>query len=98
MCGNAILTGIMGYLADPHAHPLWHLVDGIIARDADVRAKQVDEHRAILRAIGERDGDAAAETMTSHLGAVSTRLFGRRCLSPAWLGLCAADKWLPKTH
>jgi GntR family transcriptional regulator, uxu operon transcriptional repressor len=76
VCGNAILTGIMGYLADPHAHPLWYLVDGIIARDADVRVKQVDEHGAILRAIGERDGDAAAEAMTSHLGAVSTRLFG----------------------
>jgi DNA-binding FadR family transcriptional regulator len=76
VCGNAILTGIMGYLIDPHAHPLWYLVDGIIARDAEVRAKQIEEHRAVLRAIGARDGDAAAEAMTAHLRAVSNRFFG----------------------
>jgi DNA-binding FadR family transcriptional regulator len=76
VCGNGILTGIMAYLVDPYAHPLWHLVDGIIARDAEVRAKQVEEHRAVLRAIGGRDADAAAEAMASHLRAVSTRFFG----------------------
>ncbi len=76
VCGNAILTGIMGYLADPNAHPLWYLVDEIMARDGEVRAKQVEEHRAILRAIAERDGDAAADAMTAHLGAISTRVFG----------------------
>lgn len=76
VCGNTILASITGYLADPSAHPLWYLVEGIIARDPRIRAQQVEEHRAILRAIKDRNGEGAAEAMAAHLGAVSARFFG----------------------
>jgi GntR family uxuAB operon transcriptional repressor len=75
-CGNSILAGLTSHLVNAAEHPLWTLVDGIVVRDPEIRAKQLEEHRAILRAISRGHGDGAAEAMTAHLGALATRIFG----------------------
>jgi DNA-binding FadR family transcriptional regulator len=76
VCGNAILAGLTSHLVDAGEHPLWMLVDAIVVRDPDTRTRQVEEHQAILGAIAQGDGARAAEAMTSHLGALSDRIFG----------------------
>jgi DNA-binding FadR family transcriptional regulator len=75
-CGNTILAGLISHLVDAGEHPLWMLVDGIVVRDPRTRTRQVEEHRAILRAIAMGDGALASEVMTTHLGAISARIFG----------------------
>ena len=80
-CGNATLTSLMSHLVNAAEHPLWLLIDGIVVRDPVTRSKQVEEHRIILNAIIQGRGEVSAEAMTTHLGALSTRIFGKN-LSP----------------
>ncbi len=58
-------------------HPLWALVDGIVVRNPETRDKQLEEHRAILRALSSGRAAQASSAMTEHLGALASRLFGR---------------------
>ena len=81
-CGNSILAGLTSHLVNAAEHPLWTLVDGIVVRDPRTRVKQMEEHRAILRAISRGNGGGAAEAMTAHLGALATRIFGPEQPSP----------------
>lgn len=81
-CGNSILASMMSHLVDVGEHPLWTLVDGIVVRDPHTRARQVNEHRAILHAVAAGDAAGAAEVMTAHLGAVSDRIFGPDQVAP----------------
>jgi DNA-binding GntR family transcriptional regulator len=78
VCGNPILAGLIGQLLGTGKHPLWLLMDGIVARDPVIRAQEVAEHRTILTAIAGGRGEEAEETMAAHLGAHSARIFGTR--------------------
>lgn len=75
-CGNAVLAELTTALIEAENHPLWLVVDGIIVRDASIRGHQLDEHRAILNAITQRDEEAAARAMATHLDALGSRVFG----------------------
>ena len=75
-CGNSVLAGLTSHLVNAAEHPLWALVDGIVVRNPETRTCQLEEHRAILRAIARGHGAAAVAAMTTHLGAVGNRLFG----------------------
>lgn len=75
-CGNSILASITAQLVDAGEHPLWLLVDGLAGRDEAVRARQVDEHRAILDAVAKGDAVTAVDAMAAHLGSLSSRIFG----------------------
>lgn len=75
-CGNSVLAGLTSHLVNAAEHPLWALVDGIVVRNPETRTCQLEEHRAILRAIARGHGAAAVTAMTPHLGALGNRLFG----------------------
>jgi len=75
-CGNSVLAGLTSHLVNAAEHPLWALVDGIVVRNPETRTCQLEEHRAILRAIARGHGAAAVAAMTTHLGALGNRLFG----------------------
>ncbi|MDX6200639.1 MAG: hypothetical protein QOF82_3474 [Frankiales bacterium] len=74
--GNDVLAELTDQLIDPEKHPLWTLVDSLAGRDKDTRAQQLIEHRAILDAIIAGDGELAEQSMTTHLAAMSQRIFG----------------------
>lgn len=76
LSGNAIIASITSHLVDWGEHPLWLLVDSIVARSTATRAAQIREHRTILAAIAGHRGEDAAEAMSLHLGALTTRMFG----------------------
>jgi DNA-binding FadR family transcriptional regulator len=75
-CGNSVLAGLTSHLVNAAEHPMWALVDGIVVRNPETRTCQLEEHRAILRAIARGHGAAAVTAMTTHLGALGNRLFG----------------------
>jgi GntR family transcriptional repressor for pyruvate dehydrogenase complex len=73
-CGNTVLADIVTHLVDTTAHPLWLLVDRIVARNAQIRHQQIKEHRMILDAITRHRPYQAEKSMAEHLGAVSNRI------------------------
>jgi DNA-binding FadR family transcriptional regulator len=75
-CGNSVLAGLTSHLVNAAEHPMWALIDGIVVRNPETRTCQLEEHRAILRAIARGHGTAAVAAMTTHLGALANRLFG----------------------
>jgi GntR family uxuAB operon transcriptional repressor len=74
--GNDVLTHMTEQLIDPDRHPLWTLVDNLAGRDDANRTAQLAEHRMIMQAILDRDPDRAEEAMSSHLEAMTHRIFG----------------------
>lgn len=80
-CGNATLTSLMSHLVNAAQHPLWTLVDAIVVRDPATRERQLDEHSGILSAIEAKDPELASEMMRVHLGALSSRIFGKESSS-----------------
>jgi DNA-binding GntR family transcriptional regulator len=75
-CGNSVLAGLTSHLVNSAEHPLWTLVESIVVRDPQTRTTQVEEHRAILRAVSENRTDVAVTLMTDHLGGLERQLFG----------------------
>lgn len=75
-CGNSILADLTRQLVDVTAHPLWQVVNAMHVRDPAARAEQVAEHRAILEAVEQADGDLAAAEMKHHLGGLEVNIFG----------------------
>jgi DNA-binding GntR family transcriptional regulator len=76
VCGNPVVAGLIAQLLGTGKHPLWLLMDGLVARDPATRAQEVVEHCTILAAIADGRGEEAEETMAAHLGAHSARIFG----------------------
>jgi DNA-binding FadR family transcriptional regulator len=74
--GNAVLAEITEGLLAPERHPLWSLVDSLTGRDDGNRVAQLAEHKAVLRAVLDRDPDAAEQAMTVHMEAMARRVFG----------------------
>jgi DNA-binding GntR family transcriptional regulator len=64
-------------LVNVEHHPLWALVNQQALPNTDSRQTQVDEHRAVLHAIRQRNSEAAAEAMRLHLQALGSSLFDR---------------------
>jgi DNA-binding FadR family transcriptional regulator len=77
-CGNSILADFTVQLVDVTAHPLWQVVNALHVRDPAARTAQISEHREILDAIERGDGDAAADSMLRHLGALEVNIFGSK--------------------
>ncbi len=77
LSGNHVLAGLTSHLVDANEHPLWLLVDSLVAGSPAVRTAQLAEHRAILAAVAEHRGEDAAQAMSRHLGALTRRMFGR---------------------
>jgi DNA-binding FadR family transcriptional regulator len=77
-CGNTVLADIVSGLVDAVAHPLWLLVDRIVARSAKTRHEEVAEHRRILAAVASQRSSDAEESMAEHLGALSNRMLANR--------------------
>jgi DNA-binding GntR family transcriptional regulator len=75
-CGNSILADMTRQLVDVAAHPLWTALNGVSMRTAESRDLQAAEHRRILAAIAEGDGEGAARAMSDHLARIAERLFG----------------------
>ena len=75
-CGNSILADLTRQLVDVTAHPLWQVVNSMHVRDAANRAGQIAEHRDILAAVEEADGDLAAACMHDHLARLEQHIFG----------------------
>jgi DNA-binding FadR family transcriptional regulator len=74
-CGNTLLAGIVGQFVNAESHPLWVLVNQLAVSSLAARQGQLDEHTAILDAIGAGDPDAAARVMAAHLASVDTVIF-----------------------
>jgi DNA-binding FadR family transcriptional regulator len=66
-CGNTLLSDLVCQLVDTERHPLWTLINQHAMSTTAARQGQVEEHRAILRAITDRDPELAASEMRSHL-------------------------------
>lgn len=75
-CGNSLLADIVGQLVNSEKHPLWVLVNQQGLPDAASRQRQVDEHRAVLDAVRSGDAVAAERAMRTHLGELSSAMFG----------------------
>jgi DNA-binding FadR family transcriptional regulator len=75
-CGNSVLASLTSHMVNAAEHPMWTLVDSIVVRNPQTRAKQVEEHRAILQAVSNGHAVAASRAMTDHLGALANRIFG----------------------
>lgn len=67
LCGNAHLSTFLDALVDLEEHPLWTLLNAHAMQDVQSRRGQVDEHRAILTAIRNRDAATATALMAEHL-------------------------------
>lgn len=76
LCGNVILATFAQQLVDATAHPLWILLNGLYLRDAETRAEEIANHRAILDALVARHADDAVRAMSAHLGHLSDGVFG----------------------
>jgi DNA-binding FadR family transcriptional regulator len=76
-CGNSLLADMARQLVNVEHHPLWALVNQQALPNTDSRQTQVDEHRAVLHAIRQRNSEAAAEAMRLHLQALGSSLFDR---------------------
>jgi DNA-binding FadR family transcriptional regulator len=74
-CGNHLLADIVAQLVNVERHPLWALVNQQALPDAPSRQRQVDEHRAILKYVGEGDSNRASTAMAQHLGSLDQRMF-----------------------
>lgn len=74
-CGNSILSGIIEQLVNIESHPLWVLVNQQGLPDPASRQVQVDEHRAVLKAVRGGDPLSAAEAMRNHLGHLDRAIF-----------------------
>lgn len=74
--GNPFLATFCCSLVSVTDHPLWTLLNQQAVQTAPARQGQVDEHRAVVEAIGRRDPDAAAEAMRTHLEALRAVIFG----------------------
>lgn len=74
-CGNSLLAGVIEQLVSIESHPLWVLVNQQGLPDPASRQLQVDEHRAVLKAVQEGDGVSAAEAMRAHLSHLDRAMF-----------------------
>lgn len=74
-CGNSLLAGVIAQLVNIESHPLWVLVNQHGLPDPASRQLQVDEHRAVLKAVQDGDGVSAAEAMRAHLGHLDRAIF-----------------------
>ena len=75
-CGNLILGEVVTQLVDVNDHPLWVLLNQSVLRSESDRLAEVVDHRAILEAIGARDGVAAEQAMIAHLRHLAVLIFG----------------------
>ncbi|TLM80768.1 FadR/GntR family transcriptional regulator [Pseudarthrobacter sp. NamE5] len=74
-CGNSLLAGVIKQLVNIEFHPLWVLVNQQGLPDPASRQLQVDEHRAVLKAVRDGDGVSAADAMRAHLGHLDRAMF-----------------------
>lgn len=74
-CGNSLLAGVIEQLVNIESHPLWVLVNQQGLPDPQSRQIQVDEHRAVLKAVKDGDAIAAADAMRGHLGHLDRAMF-----------------------
>ncbi|ASN20080.1 FadR/GntR family transcriptional regulator [Arthrobacter sp. YN] len=74
-CGNSLLAGVIEQLVNIESHPLWVLVNQQGLPDPQSRQIQVDEHRAVLKAVKDGDGVAAGDAMRDHLGHLDQFMF-----------------------
>jgi DNA-binding FadR family transcriptional regulator len=73
-CGNSFLADFCTSLVSVNGHPLWMLLNRQAMLTVEARRGQVDEHRRIVRAIAQRDPDAAYAAMKTHLEWVSASI------------------------
>jgi DNA-binding FadR family transcriptional regulator len=66
-CGNAHLAAFVAALVDLDEHPLWTLLNAHAVQAVGARRQQVEEHRAILDAVRNRDAELASSLITEHL-------------------------------
>lgn len=75
-CGNSLLADVVMQLVNAEEHPLWTLVNQHAMASLDARRGQLEEHQAVLRAVRDHDAAAAGLAMRTHLGHLSTIIFG----------------------
>ncbi|WP_270887130.1 FadR/GntR family transcriptional regulator [Pedococcus sp. 5OH_020] len=74
-CGNVLLADIVCQLVNVERHPLWALVNQYAAPDLASRQRQVDEHGAIVRALGQRRPQEVSALMQRHIGSLARAVF-----------------------
>jgi DNA-binding FadR family transcriptional regulator len=74
--GNALLNGVFRYIHSDRNRYLWGRLGDSALEEGKGRIKRyVQQHRAIVEAIRERDPDAAERAMRDHLETVRHHLF-----------------------
>ncbi|GAA2728541.1 FadR/GntR family transcriptional regulator [Actinocorallia aurantiaca] len=66
-CCNAHLSAFATALVDLDEHPLWTLLNAFAVQAVGARRQQIEEHRAILQAVRDRDSALASSLVTEHL-------------------------------